>query len=232
MSARLDRQEEQLTAMSAKLQHLAATLDRRLSCVLISSDLRAQLAAMEHRLADRLDAAKEANGSSERRQVNTAPSCGPPSEIASSRSQGSAEGSSPEKPHGAPTRPGPQPAGTYTLKHSFLRRFARSDEERAAAAGRSPSGSHQNRLMGMKDRVLESVFGICEPDPKVGKEGSRVIHPQSHFVTGDPAGPALPPAGASESSPRAARRDAEHELPPAGLLGVHGPDAAFHLEQR
>jgi hypothetical protein len=34
--------------------------------------------------------------------------------------------------------------------------------------------------------VLERVFGICEADPKEGREASNVIHPQSPFATGAP----------------------------------------------
>jgi hypothetical protein len=36
--------------------------------------------------------------------------------------------------------------------------------------------------------VLEQVFGICDADPKQGREASSVIHPQSPFATGS-----LPP---------------------------------------
>jgi hypothetical protein len=34
--------------------------------------------------------------------------------------------------------------------------------------------------------LLERVFGICDADPKQGREASNVIHPQSPFATGAP----------------------------------------------
>jgi hypothetical protein len=200
MSARLDRQEEQLASMSTKLQQLASTLERRLSSALVGSELSSQLAAMEQRLAHRIDQAKgatAASASSERRQANPAPADPPPSSLASPRSQGSATDHKADERRGAPARHGhPQLTGVYTLRHSFLRRFVGSDEEEPAAA-RSVS-HYRHRMAGLTDRLLESVFGICEADPKVGKEGSRVIHPQSHFVTGEPESEsaAPPPAGA------------------------------------
>ena len=70
---------------------------------------------------------------------------------------------------------------TGKLRHSFLRRFARTEADSTASNG---GGSYAGKAPGWVSRLLETVFGICESDPKVGKEGSKVIHPQSHFHTG------------------------------------------------
>ena len=69
---------------------------------------------------------------------------------------------------------------TRKVKHSFLVQFLQDEESEAAKAA---SGAVR-RLRSQWARGLEAVFGICEPDPKQGKEGSRVIHPQSNFATG------------------------------------------------
>jgi hypothetical protein len=47
---------------------------------------------------------------------------------------------------------------------------------------------------GCAAQFLDAVFGITAPDPKTGREGSRVIHPQSAFATcASAAPPPLPP---------------------------------------
>ena len=56
LHARLDRQDEHLTAISTKLQYLDSALDDRLARAL-GSELGPQLSAVEQRLADRLDPA-------------------------------------------------------------------------------------------------------------------------------------------------------------------------------
>jgi hypothetical protein len=66
------------------------------------------------------------------------------------------------------------------VKHSFLAQFLHEEETEAKAASKVAK-----RVRGVWARGLESVFGITAPDPKLGKEGSRVIHPQSAFATGE-----------------------------------------------
>ncbi len=65
------------------------------------------------------------------------------------------------------------------MKHSFLVQFLNTEETEAKAASKAAQ-----RVRSVWARGLESVFGITAPDPKLGKEGSRVIHPQSAFATG------------------------------------------------
>ena len=75
---------------------------------------------------------------------------------------------------------------TGTLKHSFLRRFARTEGGPTARGLSQTEEDYVGKMAApnLMTRLLENVFGICEPDPKVGKEGSKVIHPQSNFHTG------------------------------------------------
>jgi hypothetical protein len=225
LHAKLERQEGKLADISTKLQHLDSSLDVRLACA-VSSELRPLLADMadfEERLADRLDPAKRKADKSEHGQE-----CCKPTQK-SSESPGK-----PPSPHSAPAPPPPpdSPTGpaelraarsstappharlahTRTLKHSFLRRFVGLGEEEGRRDEDPP-----RRLRRLRARLLEGVFGICEADPKTGKEGSAAIHPQSHFVTGDPAGrpaqcalpraarAAPPPARCAGSPPRRAR---------------------------
>ena len=77
-------------------------------------------------------------------------------------------------------------AGPRQVKHSFLMQFLHEEE---AEASKAQSGAAR-QLLGLRARVLDAVFGIAAPDPKLGKEGSRVIHPQSAFATGARAAPA------------------------------------------
>ena len=69
---------------------------------------------------------------------------------------------------------------TRKVKHSFLVQFMQDEESEAVKAASNTALQLQSQWA----RGLEAVFGICEPDPKQGKEGSRVIHPQSNFATG------------------------------------------------
>ncbi len=164
--ARLDRQDEQLAAIGAKLHYLDSALDARLARALAPG-----LAAVEERLASRDPSSSLAGdaGYQPTRGIGL-----PSSAPATPRAAEGAAG-----PAGPPGRAAL--ARTSTLKHSFLRRFVRPGEQEA----RRPKGPTR-QVQRMWDRLLDSVFGICEADPKVGKEGSRAIHPQSHFVTGTP----------------------------------------------
>jgi hypothetical protein len=199
LQARLDRQEGTLAAINAKLQYLDSTLDGRLASALSSellSPISADMADMEKRLADRLDPAKREEDGSEHSKEGCTPTQAS-SEIPARLPVPRAAPSRPDSAAGpSQQRVAPVPAArdlvrladTRTLKHSFLRRFVSLGEE-----GRRDQDPPPRQLHRLRDRLLESGFGICEADPRVGKEGSRAIHPQSHFVTGGPA--ALPTAG-------------------------------------
>jgi hypothetical protein len=65
------------------------------------------------------------------------------------------------------------------VKHSFLVQFLHDEESEAKAASKVAKHVRSTWAWG-----LDAVFGITPPDPKMGKEGSRVIHPQSAFATG------------------------------------------------
>ncbi len=71
------------------------------------------------------------------------------------------------------------------MKRSFLTRFLEEEEEDAA-----PKDAAE-RIKDARFEFLERIFGICEADPKKGREASKVIHPQSPFATGPP--PPTPP---------------------------------------
>jgi hypothetical protein len=84
-----------------------------------------------------------------------------------------------------------QAKAARSLKRSFMARFLEDDDE-ADRSGEKRSflwrrGDERKRQKG----VVERVFGICKADPKQGREGSSVIHPQSPFATGSPL-PARP----------------------------------------
>jgi hypothetical protein len=192
---RLDRQSDLLVAMAMALQSLDSELDVRIANA-FRSELGKRMAGIEERIAQRIF-------SREGGRCQQSPECQTRSqsaELSDRYSLRSCDTSgdrdrdvSAENGHGT-GQPrmralnSPQNSTTGTLKHSFLRRFARTDE------GKTASGSTQNqaeetnagRAPGLMTRLLENVFGICEPDPKVGKEGSKVIHPQSNFHTGFP----------------------------------------------
>jgi hypothetical protein len=180
---RLDAQQEQLLAVRQHLRDLDTTLDARLAATL---DTR--LAAIERLLSAKPD--PPAHPSTP--QTGTPP-------VADSITPNpahlrTADDTTPDKCGG---QPGPEAAvaaasprlmlaDTRKLKHSFLKRFIHDDEpaertERASSSWRPSTG--------LVARLLEGVFGICEADPRMGKEGSRVIHPQSHFATGTGAAP-------------------------------------------
>ncbi len=198
MLTRLDKQDEQLASISTKLDYI---LDGRLARALCS-ELGPQLAAMEERLGDRLFSTDFKDNDNERSGVSRKPiqihreiigrgflqtqsSCATP------RSPDSATGVVPQSdaPVSSVVRARTMLTRTSTLKHSFLRRFVHPEE-----AGRHKKDPAR-KLRRLKDRVLDSVFGICKPDFKLGKEGSRVIHPQSPFATGNHADSALLPPG-------------------------------------
>jgi hypothetical protein len=230
--ARLDKQDEQLASISTKLDYV---LDGRLARALCS-ELSPQLAAMEERLADRLiptdfkDDSEHSGVSRKPIQINREFSgrgrLQTQSSRAAPRSPDIATGLAPQSaaPVSSVAQARAMLTRTSTLKHSFLRRFVNEELDRHK---KDPEKDPVHKIRRLKDRLLESVFGICEADPKEGKEGSRTIHPQSHFATGDHADSALLPAGVS--SPRVPRRDAQHELPSPGVLGVCSPDAAVLL---
>jgi hypothetical protein len=209
LHARLDRQDEQLTAISTKLHYLDSALDGRLARAL-GSELGPQLSAVEQRLADRLD---PANCKGERSPAGCTPTRSSREPLGRGHLPSQSPRAAPRSPDNAPglgsrgaaptSAAQARATATSTLKHSFLRRFVHSEE-----AGRNKEPEH--RLKRLRDRLLESVFGICEADPKVGKEGSRAIHPQSHFVTGE---------SESKSTPR--RQQApDHRAGRAGMLSM------------
>ncbi len=72
-----------------------------------------------------------------------------------------------------------------SIKRSFMARFLEDDDD---DPGPDSSTKHRWRRVGGQGKrrrgVLERVFGICEADPKEGREASSVIHPQSPFATG------------------------------------------------
>ena len=65
-----------------------------------------------------------------------------------------------------------------TMKRSFLSRFLEEDEDEPA-----PKDGAE-RLLEARFRVLQEFFGICDADPKLGREASSLVHPQSPFATG------------------------------------------------
>jgi hypothetical protein len=230
--ARLDRQEGQLAAMSTTLQHLDSALDGRLARALASA-LRPQSAEGEQPLADSLAPAKSkpdggcnepehshggwepAHAGQEIQEIAgrlQSPSATPGPRSAISAMSKTRHCGAPVPATQARSRAGL--AKTQTMKHSFLRRLNRLGEEEQQQSAR--------RLRRASDRALESVFGICEADPRMGKEGSRAIHPQSHFVTGerDSDGPAPPGPG----RPGPARAADQLEVG-ARLLGLLSPCA-------
>ena len=78
------------------------------------------------------------------------------------------------------------------VKHSFLVQFLQDEEAEASHAAPAAVGA-----VGPWGRALDAVFGIAAADPKLGKEGSRVVHPQSPFATGlrpAPTPHTLPPS--------------------------------------
>ncbi len=84
-----------------------------------------------------------------------------------------------------------------TMKRSFLSRFLEEEDDEPA-----PKDGAE-RLLVARFKVLQHFFGICDADPKLGREASSLIHPQSPFATG------MRPA-----APRAPR------VPPRRLLGA------------
>jgi hypothetical protein len=143
------------------------------------------------------------------------------------------------------------------LKRSFLARFLEDDDDHPAAKDKPDKGKGKSA----RSRLLESVFGICDADPKQGREASSVIHPQSPFATGLPApAPSARPMAAHRGHGlpcnRAGPRRESHRLPTARLgrlgmvdwgarrradarelrlphlLGVRGADAALLLDAR
>lgn len=193
MHARIERHGSLLAEMSRAIQTLDSELEARVVRA-VRSELGAQVAGMEERLARKAlmgvgCGRGESSGAPkpERRSAESA-SAGRFSsnsrdtsgdlDVSADRGHTSA----PPMMHAsdAPARP----TSTGALKHSFLRRFART-ESRSTARKSSPGGeTYKGKAPGLAARLLETVFGICEPDPKLGKEGSKVIHPQSHFYTG------------------------------------------------
>ncbi len=65
-----------------------------------------------------------------------------------------------------------------SLKRSFLARFLEEDDDHPAAKDKP------DKIRGARSKFLESFFGICDADPKQGREASSVIHPNSPFATG------------------------------------------------
>jgi hypothetical protein len=93
-----------------------------------------------------------------------------------------------------------------SLKRSFLARFLEdddADDDHPAAKDKPDKGKGKSA----RSRLLESVFGICDADPKQGREASSVIHPHSPFATGPPA----PQRHPDSARPMAAHRG--HGLP-------------------
>jgi hypothetical protein len=70
------------------------------------------------------------------------------------------------------------PTKTKGLKRSFLARFLEDEDELPAQKAKDEVEK------GLHHRILEQVFGICDADPKQGRDASRLIHPQSAFATG------------------------------------------------
>ncbi len=65
-----------------------------------------------------------------------------------------------------------------SMKRSFLSRFLENEEDDHA-----PKDTAE-RIKEARFHFLERIFGICDADPKKGREASNVIHPQSPFATG------------------------------------------------
>jgi hypothetical protein len=67
-----------------------------------------------------------------------------------------------------------------------MARFLEDDDDPDPGPAGGGKGAHGGGGGGWlrRGRVLERVFGICEADPKQGREASNVIHPQSPFATG------------------------------------------------
>jgi hypothetical protein len=87
---------------------------------------------------------------------------------------GSESQTSPPAPPEAPDEP-KKPA---SVKRSFLARFLEDEDELPAQKARDDVEK------GLYNRFLEQVFGICDADPKQGRDASSLIHPQSAFATG------------------------------------------------
>ncbi len=64
------------------------------------------------------------------------------------------------------------------MKRSFLSRFLEEEEEEPVPKDRV------DRIKNARFQFMERIFGICDADPKKGREASNVIHPQSPFATG------------------------------------------------
>ena len=86
-----------------------------------------------------------------------------------------------ERAKGSEVPPAAKFKEATSLKRSFLARFLEDDDDHPAAKDKP------NKIRGARSKFLESVFGICDADPKQGREASSVIHPQSPFATGPPA---------------------------------------------
>ena len=197
MHERIHRHGDLLAAMGRTLQSLDSGLDERVANV-VRSELGARMAGMEERIAqkilERIDRRTGRDKPSPEGHTRSQGACSAEPDSAgrySSRARDTSgdqdlsadHGQAPAPPKGSVSYAFGRPA-TGTLKHSFLRRFARTDG--AKSNRESPKGKeiYADTPPGLMARLLEKVFGICEPDPKVGKEGSKVIHPQSNFHTG------------------------------------------------
>ncbi len=195
MNSRIERHSDLLDAMGRTLKSLDSGLDCRVASA-VKSELGARMAGMEERIMQKIlmhSSCKGRDGkmSSESR-VSVEPadchsrgsrSC---NDTSGCRDTEAEHGSVAVPPKMRVLKENPSHPATGILKHSFLRRFARTDlEGRLTAQGFAQSEeTYASQPPSLMARLLEKVFGICKPDPKEGKEGSKVIHPQSNFHTG------------------------------------------------
>jgi hypothetical protein len=109
------------------------------------------------------------------------------------------------------------------MKRSFLSRFLEDEEDEPA-----PKDTAE-RIKEARFHFMERVFGICDADPKKGREASSVIHPQSPFATGPQ--PPLAPSRALSESPRSPRQAPPRRLrtrirkQPRGVATIRGGGA-------
>ena len=195
MHERIDRHGDLLAAMGRTLQSLDSGLDERLASA-VRSELGAQMAGMEERIAQRMlartdrgSACVKPSPEGQTRRQGVSARTAEPAGCSRARDTSGEQVVSADHDH-APVPPktsalyaSGRPA-TDTLKHSFIRRFARANDRQNARESPMDNETYADKPPGLMARLLENVFGICEPDPKVGKEGSKVIHPQSNFHTG------------------------------------------------
>ncbi len=187
---RIDRHSDLLVSIGRSLKSLDSGLDARIAKA-VRFEIGERMAGMEERIAQKILMRSSLPVSSEGGRGKPSPesqSSGQSAEPAerSARTCDKAAGNCGAKAdHGRATIPPRMRVlrelpSTGALKHSFLRRFARTE-------GRLTDSQKEETCAGkpgLVARLLENIFGICEPDPKVGKEGSKVIHPQSNFHTG------------------------------------------------